>query len=648
MATGGWTTREDEDGNVQSGRWIENEDGTRSWQAGQAPVYRDWTAADGNAPGRGQGGFMGGRSMRASDSVDSDGQESTRWEYRADFDPYAYRTDKNKPPELSDFFNAWNQKHVEQTGAGYNRPWNKHGETGLRDGIVKQYTDAVAEYNRLHGTNIQPDQQAIQKISAAPSDFAQADTTQSDGGFFASGVGQMVMIGAAMMGAPYLSAFIGGGLAGSVGAGAIIGGGSAALTGGNVLQGAALGGLGGGVGYGFSGGAGASGLEGSPAGAESWSDWGTSGAGWTGGGDLPVGSYTGGIPSAGEGAAAADVGAGVDWVGGSSPTSPDWVSGGDLPGGDYTGGGEWTSGGDLSTGDYTSSGIPQTAAATTGGAGMPGPAAGGPAAGPAAGGLTGNATVDTVLKGLSAAGVPQALMGTIVSNLVANGLFDADDAREAAKRYTDAATGALNNNQSITQEQYNRWKTQYAPLEDELISQARRGMGNEEVDSIMGRINADATQQFGKARENLSEELRRRGIAPGSGAEILGLSELGATEAASKNGAQTTAKEGVRQFDRQFGMQVAGMGRGIPSQTITNLSNQTTQNAGLADRSNQLGMQQQYAAGQATAPFVRAANQWFDTNLFKSNAGIPGTGGSAATERFGGFNNLEFGSGGYA
>lgn len=566
-------------------------------------------------------------------SIEIHNNDGNEVQFKPGFDPYEFRKNRDAIPTLSDFFNTFNQNHLTKYNKVYDRPWAKNGETGLRDSIVKQYTDALAEYNQMYGTSIQPDAQALKNFEAAPTTYAANDwSAKKSSGFFDGALGKAVLLGASFMGAPYLSGFLGGGLAGAVGSGAIIGGGGAALTGGDVAKGALLGAVGGGVGYGVSGGAGA-GMEGSGASAESWSDWATSGPSWTSGGDLPVGGYTGGIPAAG-----GDLG------------TLDWVSGGDLPTGDYTAGAAGSSG--TSPGSAAASGA---APGATPGAAAPGAAtaagattAGGATAPGAAGGLTGNATVDTVLKGLAAAGVPQALMGSVVSNLVANGLFGADDARKAAERYANAASGALGLNQAITMEQYNRWKQEYAPLESELVAQARRGMGNEEVDSIMGRINADATQQFGQARENLSEELRRRGIQPGSNAEILGLSELNASEAAAKNGAQTTAKENVRQFNRQFATNVASVGRGIPAQTMTGLSNQTTQNANLAATNNQLGMNQQYAAGQATAPFVRAANQWFNDNVFKTNAGIPGTGSAPAAERFGGWNNLEFGSGGYA
>ncbi|MBY0437239.1 MAG: hypothetical protein K2W80_03530, partial [Burkholderiales bacterium] len=546
---GQWGKHDLGDGTIADGIWLDDGEGGRYFQHGEgtnASAWEDWKQEDTNTSAFLRSGFMGGRSLVSRDPGGAvENWRERQFALREGFDPYAYRTDRNKPPELADFFNAWNKIHMDQYGEAYNRPWDKHGESALRDKFVKQYVDAVAEYNQIHGTNLRPDQQALQNFGAAPTWYAASDPSESrSGGFFKSGLGQFVLTVGSIMGAPYLSAFLGGGLAGSAGTGAILGGGRAAATGGDVLQGALMGAAGGAASYGLSGATGSAGLDGSGASAEAWSDWGTSGPGWTSGGDLPVGGYTGagGIPDAAAGGAemwgGADMfgeGAGVDL------STADWVSGGDLATGGFTGGAgipAVAGGGAAVAGSGGMSSTAATTAATT--------ATGGAAA---TGGLTGNASVDSVIRGLSAAGIPQALIGSVVSNLVADGLFGAGDARDAAERYSNAAAAAIGQNQQITMEQYNRWKQQYAPLEDELIGQARRGMGNEEVDSIMGRINADATEQFGRTRENLSEEFRRRGIAPGSGAEILGLSELAASEAAAKNGAQTTAKEGIRQFN---------------------------------------------------------------------------------------------------
>lgn len=644
----GWTYRNNEGGDEGWGRWSNNDSEYGEWIARPdkpAPQFVPWSQ---NTLGSEPGGFIGNRSIgQFQHGPNMEGG----WDLGVapGFDPHGYRTNKDQIPELADFYNVWNAKHNAQYGTSYNRPWNKHGESALRDDFLKQYTDAVAEYNQIHGTNLTPDAQAIERFGGSPTEWASTDPSRLNrpGGFFNSGMGQMVLIAASAMGAPYLSAFLGGGLAGSVGTGAVLGGGRAALTGGDIAKGALMGAAGGGLAYGA--GLATGGVPDNAAGgAEAWSDWATTGPAWTSGADLPTGTFSGGwgIPDNAAGGAemwgGADMFAGAG-AGGADLSSLDWVSGGDLP-----------------TGTFGGAGIPATAvaggaAAATGGAttasaagGATGGATGAAttAAGAAVSGLTGNPAVDSVIRGLASSGIPQALIGTVVSNLVADGLFGAGDARDAAERYSNAAAAAIGQNQQITMEQYNRWKQQYAPLEDELIGQARRGLGNEEVDSVMGRINADATQQFGQARENLSEELRRRGIQPGSGAEILGLSELGATEAASKTGAQTTAKEGIRQFNRNFATQIAGMGRGIPGQTMTNLSNQTGQNAQLAATKNQLGMNQQYAAGQATAPFVRAATRWFDDNAFKNRSGIPENPAGGA-EMWGGA-GMTFGRGGFA
>jgi hypothetical protein len=175
------------------------------------------------------------------------------WSIDPSFDPYAYRTDPNAPPILADFYNKWNQSHLDQYGIPYNRPWGKHGETGLRDQFVNQYTDALKEYNNLYGTNYTPNQDSIDAFSSAPTGYAAADYSSQKkrsgfGGFFSGLVdflGPILPIGLAAFGMPWLAPMIG-----TVGAGAVLGATGSALTGGDgsdILKGAVLGGLGGGA-----------------------------------------------------------------------------------------------------------------------------------------------------------------------------------------------------------------------------------------------------------------------------------------------------------------------------------------------------------------------------------------------------------------
>jgi hypothetical protein len=171
-----------------------------------------------------------------------------KWKVDPDFDPYAYRTDPSAPPILADFYNKWNQSHLDWAGVPYNRPWAKEGDFALRDQFVDQYTNAVDEYNQLYGTNYTPNQQSITAFSSsAPTAYAAADwTSQKQGNFFSGLVdflGPILPIGLAVFGMPWLSPILG-----TVGAGAVLGATGSALTGGDssdILKSAALGGLGG-------------------------------------------------------------------------------------------------------------------------------------------------------------------------------------------------------------------------------------------------------------------------------------------------------------------------------------------------------------------------------------------------------------------
>ena len=203
------------------------------------PITRAWTPADNTF----HSGYMGGRSLQVADN-DGGGVDIS---LAPDFDPYAYRNDPSLPPTLSDFYNAWNKTHIDQYGVAYNRPWAKHGETGLRDQFVNQYTDAIEEYNQLYGTNYTPNQNSIEAFSQAPTAFAAYDPSERRGkrglGGLVDFLGPILPIGLAVFGMPWLSPILG-----TVGAGAVLGATGSALTGGDggdILKGAVLGGLGG-------------------------------------------------------------------------------------------------------------------------------------------------------------------------------------------------------------------------------------------------------------------------------------------------------------------------------------------------------------------------------------------------------------------
>jgi hypothetical protein len=262
------------------GKWDPN----GSWISRPAPktTTTAWNAADHeNTPD----GFMGNRSLARTET---EGQ-SAAWGLAEGFDPFGYRTNQDQIPELADFFNTWNQKHFAQYGTSYNRPWDKHGESALRDDFIGQYTGALSEYNKLYGTNLTPDEQALQRFGVAPTEWAASDPTRFNE---KKGMGKFAKIAAPVLlsalGAPYLSGMLGGGLIGNAGAGAIIGGASSGFTGGNVLQGALLGGLGGGASHFLNAGAGTAAGIGD----------------WTSGFDLPMGDTAGlgaaassGVPS---------------------------------------------------------------------------------------------------------------------------------------------------------------------------------------------------------------------------------------------------------------------------------------------------------------------------------------------------------------
>lgn len=331
FSDGGWFNRAADEGGNDWGKF--SEDG---WMArpelrigGGSPSGQSHLSSEGWMPGRSVG-VIGGYGENDDGSLGRD-------VYGLKIDPYGYRTNKEQIPELADFFNAFNQKHINQYGQPYNRPWGKNGETGLRDQITGEYQKALSEYNQLHGTNLSPNAEALKAFGVSPTEYATQDFSrlQTTGGFAKNSAFPKVLGAAAsIFGGPALAGLLGGGTMGAAGAGALIGGGTAGLTGDNILKGAALGGLGGVAG---------SFLPGSSGVADA-------GSGWTSGFDLPMGG------TAGLGQAASNVPSSFwNMMAGNATGVGDLTGGGmgmDFGDFDFGSFGEAAGGGDWGVGDW--------------------------------------------------------------------------------------------------------------------------------------------------------------------------------------------------------------------------------------------------------------------------------------------------------
>lgn len=136
-----------------------------------------------------------------------------------------------------------------------------------------------------------------------------------------------------------------------------------------------------------------------------------------------------------------------------------------------------------------------------------------------------------------------------------------------------AATDATRLQAQIAQDQWNRYKTVYAPLEDSMVSAAQNFDTPAQYERAAGEASGSVSQAFGKARDRLT---RTPGVDPSSAAYTAGLSDLDRQQAASDAVAQNTARKNVQDTAWARKTDMLSLGKGLPAQASSGLSSAAT------------------------------------------------------------------------
>lgn len=195
-----------------------------------------------------------------------------------------------------------------------------------------------------------------------------------------------------------------------------------------------------------------------------------------------------------------------------------------------------------------------------------------------------------------------ALVGSIAAPII-GGLLSDNDAEEQAAQANQAATDATQLQTQITQDQWNRFKTIYDPLEREVVGEARNYGSPENYAKAAGDASATVSQQFGKARDRLS---RTPGLDPSSGAYQASLVGLDMAQAATDATQQNLARKGVG--DTAYARKTAALasGKGLDQTASSGLASLTQNNLALARAGNQQAQDQAQQIGSLTNRVVGA------------------------------------------
>lgn len=134
---------------------------------------------------------------------------------------------------------------------------------------------------------------------------------------------------------------------------------------------------------------------------------------------------------------------------------------------------------------------------------------------------------------------------------------------ELREELQDAYLGSMRKQDEYADYQFGRYRDTFAPLEDELVAEARRGI---DIEGRVGRGVADFTQQSARRDQQMLREANRFGAGSGTSMAYAMAANKNA-DALGAAGLATNIRVGSEGEDFARRAAVAGMGRGLVMDT---------------------------------------------------------------------------------
>lgn len=181
-----------------------------------------------------------------------------------------------------------------------------------------------------------------------------------------------------------------------------------------------------------------------------------------------------------------------------------------------------------------------------------------------------------------------AVVGAAALSTIGGSLLADDNGAEGAN---DAAAYANRVQSQIARDQWERYKTVYAPLEDGMVKDAQNYDSAENYAKAAGDASATVSSQFGKAKDRLT---RTPGLDPSSGAYQAGVVGLDLAQAATDATQQNAARQKVKDTAYARKTDAISLGKGLPASASSMLSTSANNslsmaNAGQAQANAQAG-----------------------------------------------------------
>ena len=176
-----------------------------------------------------------------------------------------------------------------------------------------------------------------------------------------------------------------------------------------------------------------------------------------------------------------------------------------------------------------------------------------------------------------------AIAGGVASAAVGSLLSDdsgASEANAAAASANQASAEASKMQAQISREQWDRYKELYAPLEAEMVADAKNYDSADNYAKAAGEASAIVGSQFGKAKSRLG---RTPGMDPSSAGYQHAMVGLDLAQAATDATQQNMARQRVTDTAYTRKQTMLGMGKGLDSAAASGLASVAGQQAGLAN-----------------------------------------------------------------
>lgn len=201
-----------------------------------------------------------------------------------------------------------------------------------------------------------------------------------------------------------------------------------------------------------------------------------------------------------------------------------------------------------------------------------------------------------------------------VGGAVVGSMLQDDYGAESAN---NASADATRMQSQIAKEQWNKYKEIYEPLEKQVVAEAQNYENPARYAKAAGDAQATVSQQFSKARDQLT---RQPGVDPSSAAYQASMVGLNMAEAAQGAVQQNTARQGVQDTSYARKQAAVAMGKGLDTTAASGLASVASANASRAATAQAQANQQAAGIGQLTGTIIGAAPKVMSSNWLGSGS----------------------------